>query len=89
MEHWNIKVYGRVQGVYYRAWAKEKAVALGLTGFVQNESDGTVYIEAEGEEMALQTFADICLEGPPLARVDRVDVINAGWQGFSGFEIKK
>jgi len=89
MEHWNIRVYGRVQGVYYRASAKEKAEKLGLTGFVKNDKDGSVYIEAEGEEDMLQKLADWCLEGPQLAKVERVDVMDGAWQGYETFEIKK
>ncbi len=89
MEHWKIKVYGRVQGVYYRAWAKENAEKMGLTGFVQNEPDGSVYVEVEGKENALQKFADLCLEGPPLAKVERVEISDGSWHGFSSFEVRK
>jgi acylphosphatase len=49
-KHFNIRISGRVQGVFFRASTKAKAEELGISGFVQNEPDGSVYIEAEGEE---------------------------------------
>lgn len=58
MKHYNITVSGKVQGVFYRASTKEKAEQLGIKGFVRNQSDGTVYIEAEGEVSQLDAFID-------------------------------
>jgi acylphosphatase len=56
MKHWNIKVTGKVQGVFFRASTKAVADQLGVKGFVKNLSDGSVYIEAEGDEFALEYF---------------------------------
>lgn len=69
-----IRVYGRVQGVWFRAYTQRKAQELGIKGFVRNEADGSVYIEAVGEEEALQQLIEWCHEGSPLAKVERVEV---------------
>ena len=55
-KHTNLKIYGRVQGVFFRYTAKEKADEFAVTGFARNEEDGSVYIEAEGEEENLDKF---------------------------------
>lgn len=68
------RIHGRVQGVFYRAWAIEAARALGLTGWVRNRSDGTVEVAAWGGEEALDRFLARCREGPPSARVERIDL---------------
>lgn len=77
----HILVSGKVQGVFYRATTKEVADRLGLTGWVRNLPDGRVEIVAEGEEDALKNLISWCWEGPPLARVDSVDV---KWEPYSG-----
>jgi acylphosphatase len=84
-----IRVQGRVQGVFYRASARAEAQRLGLSGFVRNEPDGSVYAEAEGEREALQQFLAWCRRGPPHARVDRVDVEEAEAEGMTGFRVDR
>jgi acylphosphatase len=64
-----IRINGRVQGVYYRKSAQQKARELSLKGFVRNEPDGSVYIEAEGDEEKLKKLVAWCNDGPPLAMV--------------------
>jgi acylphosphatase len=59
--------------VFVRYSAKEKAEELGITGFARNESDGSVYIEAEGEESALHVFLEWCRRGSSSARVSKVE----------------
>ncbi len=88
-KHYAIRVTGKVQGVYYRASAAEEARRLGLTGFVRNEPDGSVYLEAEGEEEALHQMVAWCQKGPPRARVDQVVVNEGGLQHFISFEIRR
>lgn len=66
-------IYGVVQGVFFRESTKEKAQELGVAGIVQNQSDGSVYVDAEGEEEKLKELIDWCHEGPRSARVDEVD----------------
>ena len=68
-----IKVYGRVQGVGFRYAVAEKARALGVTASPRNEPDGSVYIEAQGEETALKKFLAWCRKGPWFAKVERVE----------------
>jgi len=85
----HITVAGRVQGVFFRANTQEVAQRLGLSGYVRNLPDGRVEVVAEGEEEALRKLVDWCHEGPPLARVERVEV---RWENptgeFSGFHIR-
>ena len=76
-----------MQGVWYRASAYRKAVELGLCGFVKNLPDGSVYAEAEGPEDRLQGFVRWCWDGPELARVDQVEVLEGAVQGFGQFDI--
>lgn len=83
---YSIHVSGKVQGVFFRASTQQKAVELGLTGFVRNEPDGSVYIECEGEEAALEKFKTWCHNGPPSARVNKVDVAEIPVRNLTGFE---
>ncbi len=69
-----LRIYGRVQGVFFRATAREQAKRLGLTGYVKNEPDGSVTIEAQGPEEKINQFVIWCHNGPPLAEVVRVDI---------------
>lgn len=68
----HIRIFGRVQGVGYRAWAVHTAQALKLTGFVRNRRDGSVEVWADGDINALNAFLDRCHQGPVFARVDEV-----------------
>ena len=89
MVHLNIQIRGRVQGVYYRASACRRAEELGLTGFVRNQADGSVYAEAEGTEEAVEAFVEWCRQGPPLAQVQEVRAERGELQAFRGFEIRR
>ncbi len=84
-----ITVKGRVQGVYFRQHTFETAVELSITGFVQNEPDGSVYCEAEGSESDLQNFLDLCGIGSPMSDVKSVDVEMKEKVGFKVFEVRK
>lgn len=81
-------VRGRVQGVFYRARARDAAVRLGVHGWVRNRPDGTVEAIAEGPEQALESFIAWCRQGPPAARVERVEVEPADEPVADGFEIR-
>lgn len=83
-----IRVSGLVQGVYFRASAKDKADALNISGFVRNEPDGSVYIEAEGEEEDLRALVDWCKRGPSRAKVEKCEVSEGVVKGLSRFVIK-
>lgn len=66
-------VHGRVQGVGYRSFARDRARELDLSGWVRNAYDGTVMGEASGDPSALETFREWLTRGPSMARVSRVD----------------
>lgn len=74
IKHLNIKIYGQVQGVFFRTSAKQQAEKLGIKVSPKNEIGGSVYIKAEGEKESLEKFVKWCHTGPPLARVDKVEV---------------
>lgn len=82
-----IRVYGRVQGVFFRQSTRKIARKLGLTGRVRNEIDGSVYIEAEGPEEKLLELIDFAKKGPEIARVESIDYQFAEKKNkFHGFE---
>lgn len=70
-------IQGEVQGVFYRASAREQAAALGLTGWVRNTPEGDVACLASGPEAALEEFVAWCRRGPAGARVTGVLVLPA------------
>ena len=74
MKRFRAIVSGRVQGVGYRASAAHEARRRGLLGWVRNRPDGTVEVDAQGDEAVLQTFLVYLRQGPPGARVKLVDV---------------
>ena len=69
-----IRVYGRVQGVFFRSWTVEQAQALGLSGWVRNRTDGTVEAVAHGpSDLVDQLITRIREGGPPAAEVEEVE----------------
>jgi acylphosphatase len=83
-----IIISGLVQGVYFRADAREVAHRQGLSGWVRNRVDGTVEAVVEGEHAAVQAFIAWCHAGPPGARVTDVHVTWEPYAGdFRGFRI--
>jgi acylphosphatase len=88
MKHLNITVFGSVQGVFFRSSTLQKASELGICGFVRNQPNGCVYIEAEGEEEALNQFVTWCHQGPDSAQVDRIEVKDSELSDLSAFEIR-
>lgn len=87
-EHRVIRVSGRVQGVFFRQSAKQKAVELGVVGLARNEPDGTVTIEAEGDPAALDALIAWCHDGPTHAKVERVTVESGTPRHFTAFAIR-
>ncbi|NIP37578.1 MAG: acylphosphatase [Candidatus Dadabacteria bacterium] len=67
-------VHGIVQGVNFRFSTQQKALSLGLAGWVRNKKDGTVEAVAEGSEEELNEFIGWCNTGPKMAKVTKVDV---------------
>ena len=88
-KHVTIRVYGKVQGVFFRQTSMEKAQEHGLTGFAQNEPDGSVYIEAEGDETRLTSFITWCQSGPPAAKVTKVTAEEDELKGYEKFEVRR
>jgi acylphosphatase len=84
-KHLNIRILGKVQGVFFRVKAVEVAKDLGINGFVRNDRDGSVYIEAESIEESLKEFIDWCYQGPSAAQVEEVIVEEGAWVGFEEF----
>ncbi|RYY54361.1 MAG: acylphosphatase [Chitinophagaceae bacterium] len=80
-----IRVTGKVQGVFYRKTAKDRAIELGVTGWVRNEDDGSVTIEATGDPEQLINLVAWCADGPPRAIVEDVKVENIPFQDFPHF----
>jgi acylphosphatase len=83
-----IKVYGKVQNVGFRFYTERAAGEFQICGFVRNVSDGSVYIEAEGEADAVDAFMEWCRQGPKWARVDRLEIQSQPLQGYQGFKVK-
>jgi len=67
-------IYGRVQGVWFRANTKQQAEQLGLFGWVRNTNDGNVEAVFEGEEKQVKKMINWCHKGPSLAKVLKVDI---------------
>ncbi len=84
----NINVHGRVQGVGFRYATLLKATSLGLAGFVKNKTDGSVYIEAEGEDKNMLDFISWCRKGPPLAKVTELHIQDSPHSGLQKFHIR-
>ncbi|MDB4921712.1 acylphosphatase [Mucilaginibacter sp.] len=89
MTHLNITVKGKVQGVFYRASTKAVADQLGVKGYVKNESNGDVFIEAEGDKFALEMFLEWCHEGPQDAEVTSVESNEGELKNYRNFEVVK
>lgn len=87
-KHFDIRITGRVQGVFFRENTRELAVRQSIRGFVRNEPDGSVTLEAEGDSADLKVFTDYLHEGPPRARVDKVEMTEGDLKDYHGFEIK-
>jgi acylphosphatase len=84
----SIKVYGKVQGVGFRFYTQKTAREMGVKGYVKNERDGSVYIEAEAEAEIIQSFIHWVEKGPEWSRVDEIQVQDMPVQGFEGFNIR-
>lgn len=85
----HVFISGRVQGVFFRYTSKELAEQLGVTGWIRNLPDGRVEAVVEGDEDKVEEMLEFFRKGPPLARVDKVEVIEEEYRGeFKEFRIK-
>lgn len=89
IKHLNITVKGKVQGVFYRKSTKAVADQLGVRGFVLNEPNGDVYIEAEADNTFLDMFLEWCSEGPQDAEVNAVESHEGELKNYRNFEVVK
>ncbi len=88
-KHLDIKVTGKVQGVFYRQSTKAVADQLSIKGFIKNETDSSVYIEAEGEAVLIESFLEWCRQGPERARVEHVESTEGELKNYRNFEVVK
>ena len=85
----NAKVYGKVQGVFFRKYTYNFARSISLVGIVKNLEDGTVFIKASGTDENIKEFKNYLQNGSPASRVDKIDY---SWEDlpveYSIFEIE-
>ncbi len=89
MATYKIRIYGRVQGVGFRYSAQREAEKHDLKGWVKNEADGSVTVEATGKKAALEAFKDWCRRGPASAHVENIKVTEEekSSRQLDGFEV--
>lgn len=83
-----VRVSGRVQGVFFRAEARDRARSLGLSGWVRNAHDGSVEASFEGPGERVQSMVEWCRRGPALAEVQDVSVDWEEPEGGRDFQIR-
>jgi len=85
----HLTIKGKVQGVFYRATAKEVAEEIGVTGWVRNTEEGYVEIEATGTVGQLRKLIEWCRIGPKRAVVKDIIIDNKSEEPFNAFEIRR
>jgi acylphosphatase len=83
-----VVVHGRVQGVFFRDSARERARSHGVAGWVTNRPDGAVEAVFEGPADGVDRLLRFCQDGPRGADVDRVDVTDEEPEGLEGFQVR-
>jgi len=87
MKNITIIIKGKVQNVGYRYFALKKAIELGINGFVVNLPDGSVKIEAEGNDADIDKFIYWCRTGPSMDVISDVEVIDSDVKNYDSFAI--
>ncbi len=88
MKRARVKIFGRVQGVFFRYNTRKIAERLGVKGWIRNCEDGSVEAVFEGEDKAVDKIIKWCHKGPSLAKVEKVDVEEEIYRGeFKDFRI--
>lgn len=82
-----IRVIGKVQGVFFRKTTEQKATSLGIKGWVKNDIDGTVVLEIEGDIRAVQEMENWLRQGPPMAKVESLNISQAEEKDYQDFLI--
>jgi acylphosphatase len=90
-KHFNISIFGQVQGVFFRRTMRHEANRRGIAGFIRNEPDGSVYMEVEGPEEKVTEFIAWLKAGAGegLHRLTQIDVEEGSYSALEGFEIKE
>ncbi len=83
----HVRIEGLVQGVGYRAWVESTARAMGLTGWVRNRRDCSVEMVLQGPPERVGDMLHRCEQGPPGARVTKVEVLGEGAGVYDGFTV--
>lgn len=85
----HIFVSGKVQGVFFRSGTRDKALELGIAGWVRNLGDGRVEAVFEGKQEDIEKMVEWCRRGPQYAQVENVEVVPEGYRGeFKGFIVR-
>ena len=82
-----VRIIGRVQGVWFRAWTQNQATAIGVNGWVRNRRDGAVEAQFSGDDAMVDQMIAECHKGPPAARVDEVRVVPESGNPVPGFKV--
>lgn len=90
IKNFKILIYGKVQGVFFRSFIKEKADSLDIKGFTRNISDGSVEVMARGNEKNINKFIKFLKIGPKSAEVEKLEIVSCETRErvFEGFEIR-
>lgn len=87
-KRYEIRVHGRVQGVGFRYAASKQARSLGLKGWVENQSDGTVLSQVQGSATSCNAYIRWCHSGPGYSWVEKVDLHELAPSPLSHFRIR-
>ncbi len=82
-----VKIYGIVQGVYFRDFIEFSALQLDVKGWIKNCEDGTVEAEFQGSNLNLYKMLELCKKGPMTSKVDKIETIEADQEPFPDFKI--
>lgn len=88
VKSYTLHLTGRVQNVGFRYFTVQEAIKEGAGGYVRNEPDGTIYIEVEGEEEAVNRFLMRVRKGPAWSRVDKLTIQEQPLRHFKTFSVK-
>ena len=89
MKRYTLLISGRVRDVSFRDFVRKHALQFNITGYVRNRKDGNVEVVAEGKEYQLKKLVSKCRTGPLLAKVEKVDLVEAeATREFEGFDFR-
>jgi acylphosphatase len=85
----HVRITGGVQGVFFRAWTRDQARELGVSGWVRNASDGSVEAHLEGALDSVEQMIERMRSGPPSARVEDLKISEALVKDLGSFEVRR